>query len=177
MRNQNFAAGEYYHLSARGVAGSEIFKDDADRARFIFLIVHLQSPLRIYNIAWYANMFLKRGSFNTPEKRQHQITAGRNVALSTFALSPSQFHLVVKNLEEGLVSVYMQRVLTAYGKYYNSKYNKKGHVFDGPFECVHIKNKDHGSYLAQYLGQDPSSFVKRSFKTLGFADPFVSFIP
>jgi hypothetical protein len=92
-------------------------------------------------------------------------------------LLPNNFHLLIKNTEEGILSVYMHRILTAYSKYFNAKYHKTGHVFNGPFEASQIKSNDQLPYLSNHLHQSPSIFVKRSFKTVGFAEPFVSFMP
>ena len=177
MRYENFAPNEHFHILSRGVKKEKIFIDDRDKARFIFLITHFQSPIRIYNTSWYTERFIKNGSFSTKEEKVDEIIKKRSVELVAFALIPDSFHLVIKNLEDGILSVYMHQVLTAYSKYFNAKYRKKGHVFDSPFEAVRIKNEDPLSYLSAYIGKDPKVFVKRSFKTVGFAEPFVSFIP
>lgn len=177
MRLENFTQNKHYHVLGRGVNKEKIFVDDRDKARFIFLITHFQSPIKIYNVAWRAESFLKKGSFGTKENRIDEIIKKRSVELAAFALMPDSFHLAVRNLEDGILSVYMHRVLTAYSKYFNAKYHKKGHVFEGPFGAICIKDNDQLTYLSDYIGRNPSVFVKRSFKTVGFAEPFVSFIP
>lgn len=177
MRLENFVKNEHYHVWSTDSKKEKIFIDDGDRARFIFLITHFQSPTRIYNISSCAKAFVKKGYFNTKEHRAEEILKKRSVELTAFVLMPNNFHLLIKNMEDGILSVYMHRVLTAYSKYFNAKYNKVGHVFDGPFEAIHIKNHGQLTYLSNYLHQEPSIFVNKSFKTVGFAEPFVSFIP
>lgn len=177
MRLETFAKNKYYHVFDRGIKKQNIFLDDQDKARFIFLITHFQSPIRIFNVSFYTNAFVKKGCFNTKDHTIKKLLDKRNVELMAFVLMPNNFHLLIKNLEEGILSVYMHRVLTAYGKYFNAKYYKVGQVFDGSFKTAKIKNNDQLAYLADYLHQAPSIFVKRSFKTVGFAEPFVSFIP
>lgn len=177
MRLENFTKNGHYHVLSRGIKKEKIFIDDQDKARFIFLITHFQSPTKIYNVSWSTDNFIKKGAFRTTEGRIKEILNKRNVELSAFVLMPTHFHLLIQNLEEGILSVYMHRVLTAYSKYFNAKYQKRGHVFDGPFEATQIKNNDQLLYLSNYMREDPNIFVKRSFKTVGFAEPFVSFIP
>jgi putative transposase len=178
MRKENFAPNEYYHLHNRGVNQGNIFLDDTDRIRFIFLLTHLQSPLQINNISWYTKNFIKNGAFNLDEKKLEKIFKKRHIELVAFALMPNHFHIIIKNLEDSIASVYMQRILTSYSKYFNTKYKKQGHVFEGPFRAVHIKKGESPlQYLSDYIQKDPKIFVKRSFKTVGFAEPFVSFIP
>lgn len=155
MRYENFAENEYYHVFGRGVNKENIFIDNKDRARFIFLITHFQSPLKIYNISWCTDIFLKKGSFSTKEDRLKNILKKRNVELVAFALMSNHFHMLVRNLEDKILSVYMHRVLTAYSKYFNAKYNKKGHVFEGPYGAVHIKNNNQLLHLSAYIHKNP----------------------
>jgi putative transposase len=155
MRYENFAENEHYHIFGRGVNKEKIFLDDKDRVRFIFLMTHFQSPTRIYNISWYTESFIKNGSFSTKEEKVKDILKKRNVELVAFALMPNHFHILVRNLEDGVMSVYMHRVLTAYSKYFNTKYNKKGHVFHGPFGAVHVKNNNQLLHLSAYIHKNP----------------------
>lgn len=140
MRLENFKENEYYHISGNGFKKEKIFIDEHDKARFIFLMTHFQSPIRIYNVSWYTNTFIKNGSFSTGEGRVKDILKKRSVELLAFVLMPDHFDILIKNLEDGILSVYMHRILTAYSKYFNAKYNKNGHVFDGPFKATHAKN-------------------------------------
>lgn len=155
MRYENFAENEYYHVFGRGVSKENIFIDNKDRARFIFLITHFQSPLKIYNVSWCTDTFLKKGSFSTKEDRVKNILKKRSVELVAFALMSNHFHMLVRNLEDKILSVYMQRVLTAYSKYFNAKYHKKGHVFGGPFGATHVKNNNQLLHLSAYIHKNP----------------------
>jgi putative transposase len=155
MRLENFAENEHYHVFGRGVNKEKIFIDERDKARFIFLITHFQSPTRIYNVSWYTESFLKKGSFNVKENKIDEILKKRNVELVAFVLMPNHFHLLVQNLDDGILSVYMHRILTAYSKYFNAKYHKKGHVFEGPFKAVHTKNNIQLLHLSAYIHKNP----------------------
>ena len=155
MRYENFIENEYYHVFGRGVNKEKIFIDDHDKTRFIFLITHFQSPIRINNVTWYTEGFIKKGIFNIPEKRSDNIIKKRSVKLAAFVLMENHFHLLVQNLNDGILSVYMHRILTAYSKYFNAKYKKKGHVFEGPFGAVHIKNNTQLLHLSAYIHKNP----------------------
>lgn len=155
MRLENFTENEHYHLFGRGVNKENIFIDDEDKARFVFLITHFQSPAKIYNVGWYTRMFLKKKSFSTQKARVEEILKKRNIELVAFVIMPNRFHLLVKNLSEGILSVYMQRVLTAYSKYFNMKYGKQGHVFEGPYRALHIKNNAEVLNLSALIHKSP----------------------
>ncbi len=155
MRYENFVKNEHYHLFNRGVDGKNIFIDDQDKARFIFLITHLQSPARVLNISWYTKNFIKKNSFKINDDKIQEILKGRSVELLAFAIMSNHFHLLVKNKKDDILSVYMHRVLTAYGKYFNTKYNKKGHVFEGPFGAKRIKDNNQLLHLSAYIHKNP----------------------
>lgn len=157
MRKENFVANDYYHIFNKGVNEEKIFIDDEDRVRFLFLITHFQSPIQIYNVNWYTQSFMKKNSFSTKKERVDHLLKRRHVELVAFVLMPNHFRILVKNLEDGILSVYMHRILTAYSKYFNAKYKKRGHVFHGPFEVMHIKNTNHLSQLSAHLHQSPKT--------------------
>lgn len=155
MRYESFKKNEYYHVTGKGIGGEKIFIDDQDRIRFIFLITHLQSPIKIYNISWYSQSFIKKGVFNTKEKNIESIIKKRNVELVAFTLLPNRFELLVKNLDDCILSVYMHRVLTSYSKYFNSKYKKNGHVFESSFRAVHVSNSNQLLLLSASIHNSP----------------------
>lgn len=160
MRYEKFAENEYYHLFSRGVNQQKIFLDDTDRARFIFLLTHFQSPVPIYNISWYAKSFIKRGAFNLGEEKADKILKKRHIELISFVLMPNHFHVLIRNLSDSVTSVYMQRILTSYSKYFNTKYNKKGHVFEGPFGAIHIEDNRQLLHLSAYIHKNPKSITE-----------------
>lgn len=144
MRYETFGTNEYFCVSASGIGDIKIFLDEADRARFALLITHFISPTQIYNVSWYTERLLKKKRFAETKDRESLLLKGRQIELYAFLIAPDHFELLLKNLEEQVLSVYMQRVLTAYGKYFNKKYAKRGHVFAGPFKASRIKEKELG---------------------------------
>lgn len=133
---------KYYYLYGNGAGKQKIFLDDKDLAKFLFLLLHLQSPTPINNTGYYAESFLKTGEFRIGDKKIKEIIKNRHVEVISFAMISDHFQIIIKNLEELVASVYMHRVLTSYGKYFNAKYKKSGKVFDGPFKALLIKNNE-----------------------------------
>ncbi len=68
-----------------------------------------------------------------------------------FALMPNHFHLILNEREEGGIANYMQRILNGYTKYFNTKYKRSGHLFQGPYQAVHIKDNDQFLYTSAYV--------------------------
>ncbi|MDO8471353.1 MAG: transposase [bacterium] len=91
---------------------------------------------------------------------EKEIMKKRTVELVAFCIMPNHFHLIVKELEEGGIATYMQRVLTAYSKYYNTKYEKSGHVFQGPYQAVHVGDNRQLLHLSAYIHRNPREISK-----------------
>lgn len=151
MRYEKFASNEYYHLFARGSNRENIFLDERDKVRFIFLLCLYTSPLKINNTFWYVSNFIKKGVFGFKPDKLSSIIKERNIELICFSIMDNHFHVLVKNIEDEIISAYMHRVLTAYSKYFNSKYKRNGHVFDGPYKAVHVESNGQLLHLSAYI--------------------------
>lgn len=153
MRNIKIAPGEYYHIFNRGMSKQLIFHDDRDRRRFLFLILYFQSPTVFQKISRSIKLFVQHSVLDIDITKE--IVKKRFVELNSFCLMPNHFHLIVKEVEENGIARYMQRVLNSYTKYYNTKYDKSGHLFQGPYKAVHIKNNNQLLYLSCYIHRNP----------------------
>ncbi len=157
MRNISIVEGEYYHIFNRGNNKQQIFLDNKDWVRFLFLIIYLQSPMIFQNISREVNDFVKNRVFNINKKDLEEILKDRYVSLIGFAIMPNHFHLILYGQKENGISQYMQRVLCAYTKYFNTKYKKNGHLFQGPYKAVHIKDNKQLLYLSSYIHKNPQN--------------------
>lgn len=155
MRKIRITEGEYYHLYNRGVNKQNIFLDRRDYLRFLFGVLCFQFPLPAYHIPRAVTYFIRHSAPNILDKLSTQIVAARGVELIAFTLMPNHFHLIVYESREGGISRYMQRLLDAYTKYFNAKYQKSGHLFQGPFQAVHVEDNEQLLYLSAYLHQNP----------------------
>lgn len=155
MRKIKIAPGEHYHIYNRGNNKQPIFSDERDWIRFLFLILCLQSPLLFHNMGRQVTYFVKHRVFNISEKVLKEVIANRYVELVSFTLMLNHFHLILRELKERGISQYMQRVLNAYTKYFNTKYEISGHLFQGPFQAVHIENNSQLLYLSAYIHRNP----------------------
>src|SRR3989344_4611045 len=130
-RETSFAPGEHYHICVRGNNKQDIFRTDFDRARMLFLITHLQSPVSFPHIGRVGQEYLRTKKWDIDSEILEEIAATRYVALEAFAFMTNHIHLAVFEKEDRGVVRYMQRVLNAYAKYFNTKYKTVGHIFQG----------------------------------------------
>ena len=151
MRRVKFAPGEYYHIYNRGNNKQNIFVDTRDWVRFLFAILHFQSPMPIHNIGKSVTHYIKHSVFNVTKETLEKITTHRYIELISFSLMPNHFHLLLHETKDNGVSQYMQRIQNAYTKYFNTKYTKTGHLLQGPFQAVHVESNRQLLYLSGYI--------------------------
>ena len=82
--------------------------------------------------------------------------------LYAYCLMPNHVHLLIE-MQDGLVSRIMQRVLTSYSQYHNRKYKKIGHLFQGRYKSILCQTDRYLGELVRYIHLNPvrAKMVKR----------------
>ena len=155
MRTTQFAPDEHYHICVRGNNKQDIFNNDSDRARLLFLLLHLQSPEIVPNMHRAVRSYLTHRTWNVDPALRAAIIETRYVSLEALAFMTNHFHIAIREVEERGIVRYMQRVLNAYAKYRNTKYETVGHFFQGPYRAVHIEDNDQLLYTSTYIHWNP----------------------
>jgi putative transposase len=161
IRKTPFVPGEYYHIYNRGNSKQKIFHDKDDYMRFINL-------LYISNTSERFNLFdlSRNNSFIIYEVD----IKDQLVDIVAYCLMPNHFHVLVTQTENGSVSKFIQKVLTAYVMYYNRKYERTGGLFEGKFKSQHIANDRHLKYLFSYIHLNSVKLIQKDWKEKGIRD-------
>lgn len=73
----------------------------------------------------------------------------------SYILMPNHFHLLTENiLENQALSKFMHKLCTAYSMYFNTKYKKSGHVFQGRFKSRVVTSQSDLVHLSRYIHQN-----------------------
>lgn len=155
MRKIKITPGEHYHIYNRGMAKQKIFLDKSDYARFLFCLLYFQSDVTFNNLGYYISYFKKNKKFNLSPKTISKIISKRSVELVNFSLMPNHFHATIFEVNEKGIAMYMQRVLNSYTKYFNTKYQRTGHLFQGPYQAVYIEDNEQLLHLSAYIHKNP----------------------
>lgn len=149
MKIHSYAPGEHYHLYSRGVEKRTIFLDKKDHERFIKLLFYCNGTkpvdIRNYKGLTFAENVDKKGE--------------RLVSLGAYCLMPNHFHLLLKQYKDGGISVFMQKLLTAYTMYFNAKYKRTGRLFESSFKSTHANYDEYLKYLFAYIHLNPLKLI------------------
>ncbi|KKU88444.1 MAG: hypothetical protein UY16_C0007G0025 [Candidatus Gottesmanbacteria bacterium GW2011_GWA2_47_9] len=131
----------YYHLYNRGVDKRLIFLDEQDYAVFLRTIKDALSPLPPPDPT-RINSVLRKNLFN-------------KVDLLCFVLMPNHFHLFVYQSIQNGIETFMRSIITRYVKYFNKKYERGGHLFQGRYKAIMVENEPYFLHLSRYIHRNP----------------------
>lgn len=162
-RKEQFTTGEYYHLVIRGIDDNKLFKNIDDHYRGIFSIYEFNTTKKV-EIRKRRKDRVKHKTRGHPESVDLR---DKLVEIIAFCLMPNHLHLLVKQLKDGGVIKFMSKLGIGYGKYFNTKYKRRGYVFQNRFVAVHIKNEKQLIAVLIYIHTNPISLIEPRWKENG----------
>ena len=72
---------------------------------------------------------------------------------------PNHFHFLVKEITEGGISKFMEKITTGYSLYFNTKHKRSGALFQGTFKAQHVHFDEYLKYLYAYIHLNPVKIV------------------
>lgn len=154
MRKTPLAEGEYYHIYNRGVDKRLVFMQDRDYHRFLYLLSACNDEKPLLNSQFYYRGLTSIASAKAGQK------GAPLVAVVCFCLMPNHFHFILKQLADGGISTFMQKVGTGYTMYFNTKYSRSGALFQGTFKASHIDKEEYLTHLTRYIHLNPAELYK-----------------
>src|SRR3989338_7670613 len=145
MRVEPFAVGSYVHALKRGARGLPITKSLSEQRRFMRLLFYMNDH--------YSNEIWERetktlGMFGRPSEWPERRPL---VKILAWTLMPNHFHLLLKEVEEGGISKFMQKLGNSMSTYANLKHKEKGSLFQGAYKARTVGDDRYLRYLAPYI--------------------------
>ena len=144
MRREPYDLDSIVHVVKRGTRGSPIVKDNNDRWRFLLMLRHFNDTFSSED--WFRDLQNEKIA-HTLNRPSHWPKQQKLVHVLCFCLLDNHFHLLLKEITEGGISKFMQRLGGGMSLYFNSKYHERGSIFQGAY---HSKTVDEDTYL-QYV--------------------------
>ena len=139
-RKEPFVVGEYYHVCNRGAEKCNITKDPFDSNRFVESLIVFNDTEPIGSI--YEQSFIK----SKPKEQKNRL-----VDIVAYCLNPNHFHLILKQLAENGISIFVGRLSGGYAYYINNKYKRTGSLFQGKFKARHLIDNDDFLHASAYV--------------------------
>lgn len=157
LRPITFSIGEFYHIYNRGTDKRKIFITNHDYERFVALLylANSNNPIRID---------MRRKSFQD----LLEIDQGKNfVDIGAYCLMPNHFHILLREKIENGISLFMQKLTTAYTMYFNKKHERNGVLFQGVFKAEHLESDNYLKYIYSYIHLNPIKLIDHTWRDNG----------
>ena len=158
----HLAPGETYHLYNRGTEKRTIFTSKSDYERFLALLYlsNVAKPVHISNHQGSTLMDL----LAIPHDREPLVD------ILAYCLMPNHFHLLVREGGEGNISRFMQKLLTGYTMYFNTRRERSGALMQGTFKASHADTERYFKYLFSYIHLNPIKLIEPAWQEAGIHD-------
>lgn len=142
-------AETYYHIYARGVNKQKIFLDDNDFVYFLSLLKR-----------YLSSKYIKSARGEDYPKLYDDIQ------LLAYCLMPNHFHLLVYQISEKSMTRLMRGVMTAYSLHFNTKYHRKGHLFESSYRASRISNDQYLLHISRYIHLNPDDWQNYPYSSI-----------
>lgn len=88
-------------------------------------------------------------------KKEHSFT------VITYCLMPNHIHLLLRQNGPEPLSVFIQKLHTSYSKYFNTKYEQVGHVFQDRFKAKVVDRDEYLMHLSRYIHLNPLKLTSK----------------
>jgi putative transposase len=156
--------GEIYHVVIRAIEGLKLFRNEKDYFRMIHDLFEFNDENPTSSI--FRNIIARSVLAKLEERRKRKLL----VEILAFCLMPNHIHLLLKQIGDGGISKFMRKLGAGYGGYYNKKYKRSGHLFDGRYKLIHIKNNKQLMTAFVYIHTNPVAIIIPGWKEKGIND-------
>lgn len=167
IKRPQFVNGEIYHIVNRGVEKRIIFSQQIDYFRFVSGLFEFNNR----NAVSIRNRLKERKNRGLTSVTSVDSPRELLVEVIGFCLMPNHFHLVLRQLMEDGISIFMQKLGNGYVGYFNLKYDRVGSLFQGRFKAVHIRNNDQLINTVCYVHTNPVEILEPNWKKKGVKNP------
>ncbi len=147
--------GKVYHILNKSIAGFKIFSRKKDFLRGIETIKYYQRNKQPFKLS--RAIEIRKQKKKPLEKRMRKKLAGTKmlVGIVCYCLMPTHIHLVLKQLQDKGISIFMNNVENSYTRYFNTSRDRKGPLWQGPFKNILVESDGQLYHLTRYIHLNP----------------------
>jgi putative transposase len=125
----------FYHVYTKSISSFRIFRRETDFRRITRSMLYYQyGPLPMsFADFMRLNQTKEMGFENFLNKLSAERMWLKRVQVVAYCIMSTHLHLIVRELQPGSLSPYMADLLNSYTRYFNSRYDRKGPLWQGRF--------------------------------------------
>jgi len=162
MRKDLLVTGEIYHVFNKSIAEYKIFNNNPEFLRMINIICYYQKEKPAIKFSDFirspeAKRDYPKSMDHFPPRRWERGNKEKLVEIIAYCIMPTHLHLTLKQLKENGVSTFMSNILNSYARYFNTKHERKGPLWEGRFKSVLVETDEQLLHLTRYIHLNPAT--------------------
>lgn len=153
MRKDRLVIGETYHIYNKSIAEYIIYNNEEEFLRMLSVICYYRGERPEVSFS----RFLRDNNAEKDHSKNSYVLQDKKalVEIISYCLMPTHFHLILKQLVDNGMSIFMSNVGNSYARYFNLKHKRKGPLWEGGFKSVLIKTDAQLLHLTRYIHLNP----------------------
>lgn len=154
-RKNPLETGKIYHILNKSIADFIIFNSKSDFRRMLETIKYYQ--VKNQSIKLSRSLELKSKNKEDQISRPYDSSEKKEnlVKIIAYCIMPTHLHLVLEQLQDDGVSIFMSKVQNSYARYFNISRNRKGPLWQGRFENILVESDNQLYHLTRYIHLNP----------------------
>lgn len=153
MRKDPLKNGYLSHICTKSISGYITFRSEEDYSRMKKMLTYYRHDAPPFKFSLYEKL-LERGD---PGVVQALANKDLLVDIIAYCIMPTHIHLILCQLKENGISMYLKNILDSYTRYFNVKYNRKGPLWEGRFKSILVVSDEQLLHLTRYIHLNPTS--------------------
>lgn len=152
-KKYKFIKGQIFHICNKSIANYGIFKDPKNAKRFIKGLNYYNDSKHKLNLALYL-----RSEVNKQEKINLLLPKEKRIVkIISYCVMPDHYHLLLKVLTDKTTPKYIGDVENSFTRFFNTKFKRKGPLWQSRFRRVEIKTDEQLLHVSRYIHLNPTT--------------------
>lgn len=154
-RKEELVTGEIYHAMSKSIAGFKVFNNSDE-------FIRIKQSMRYYQVE---DVSFKFSKFIKLENVQREgfykcfisMSQGKEklVQIIAYCVMPTHLHFILRQLKDNGISIFMGNLNNSYSRYFNTKIDRKGPLWESKFKNVLVSTDEQLLHLTRYIHLNP----------------------
>lgn len=145
---------DLFHVLNRGVEKRTLFVDSRDYARFVHDMYEFNDAHPVENTRRHVKENAAMTGFRNPSYDRERI-----VDIHGWCLMKNHYHLLLSEVTDGGISLFMRKLNVGYANYFNERYKRQGALFQGKTKKKHIDSDAYFLHILHYIHLNPLDYL------------------
>lgn len=162
-RTVPFVSNQVYHVFNRSIARLPIFIEKNDYERVLELVNYYRFSKPRMRFSHYKRLSTEK---KVEFEKSFMINENSMLDILTYCIMPNHFHFLLKPKKDSAVSDFMRNLQNSYSKYFNTKRERTGSLFQFMFKAVRMETDQQLLHVSRYIHLNPVTAYLREIEDL-----------